>query len=233
VQIVAVEGFNAPAEGTIAIYVDNHLVVRMDTLPVAVSLPVFSPGAHSIVASLQDLAQEVIAESEVEVECSNASLSLLPLWHFDGGIPELAAREAARRPVLKDGGMINATDPLTLIWTCPEWEQDWVAELLAVGGLQHSMITVTDLGAAPLARNALVAVSQNDERSRPPHLLASYLLAFRALGFRVGYLAFASPLRLSRHTHTDSRTPSMPSDLRLSLPKPILGRRARRSECST
>ncbi len=189
VQILAVKGFNLPTDGTVAIYVDNRLIARIDALPVAASLPVFPTGTHSIVASLQDKRQEVLAESEVEVECSNTSLSLLPLWNFDGGVPELATREAMYRPVIGDsnlGGKINAAEPLTLIWTCPEWEQDWVAELLAGGGVQYNMITVRDLGAqAPLARNALIAVSQNDERSRPPHLLASYLLGFRARGFRV------------------------------------------------
>jgi len=75
---------------------------------------------------------------------------------------------------------------LTLIWTCPDWEVDWISEILAGAGIDFQI--VYDKHLQHLAPNSLVALSQNDERNRQPQVLARYLLRFRQRGFRVGVL---------------------------------------------
>ena len=75
---------------------------------------------------------------------------------------------------------------LTVIWTCPDWEVDWISEILEGAGIEFRM--VFDKSLQHMASNALIALSQNDERNRPPDLLARYLLRFRRRGYRVGVL---------------------------------------------
>lgn len=210
-QIANVHSFRVPTDGTIAIYIDDQLVTRFSSLPISAVFPVLPYGKHTIAASAQDLENEVVVECEVEIFVNvsegHSSIPIPPLWDFEGGFPHTVTREAARRPVIRSESKVSDGDPdesLTVIWTCPDWEQDWVAELLAEGGILHqTVVAAADLGPqAPLARNSLVVVSQNDERNRPPYSLASYLLSFRARGFRVGnYVCYTDGWEAAESTH--------------------------------
>ena len=192
--IASVGNFEVPAHGSVAVYLDDALAARLAEWPQTLMLPQLPDGAHSIAVSLQDSSLEVVAEDVVEIVYANASAGP-PLW--DVGLEEGAG--AGGRLSARSGGAdadadANAAglpggrggEELTVIWTCPDWEVDWISELLGDAGVRFRI--VYDASLQTLAPNALVALSQNDERNRPPELLARYLRRFRQQGFRVGVL---------------------------------------------
>jgi hypothetical protein len=145
---------------------------------------------------------EVVTEDVVDVVYANSS-SGPPLWdgrsvHRTMGPGEAAldsesesaSEETPNRALLGGalprGGSVEQVEELTVVWTCPDWEVDWISEILSGAGIRFRM--VFDAHLEYVAPNALVALSQNDERNRPPHVLARYLLRFRRRGWRVGVL---------------------------------------------
>jgi hypothetical protein len=184
--IVSVGNFKVPDSGSVAVYLDDALAVRLTEWPQTLMLPQLPDGTHSIAVSLQDSSLEVVAENVVEIVYVNASAAP-PLW--DVGI-EGGAGAGAKRAARSDGADPDwpprGGEKLTVIWTCPDWEVDWVSELLDDAGVRFRI--VYDPSLRVLAPNALVALSQNDERNRPPEVLARYLRRFRERGYRVGVL---------------------------------------------
>jgi GR25 family glycosyltransferase involved in LPS biosynthesis len=138
-------------------------------------------GLHSIALSLQDAAMEVIAEDVVDLVYANSSA---PTALCDAGKRSEDPRGMApgEDTVMPAEGVVE----LTVLWTCPDWEIDWISEMLEGAGIQFKI--VLDPGLEHVAPNALVALSQNDERTRPPEVLARYLLSFKQRGYRVGVL---------------------------------------------
>ncbi|KAJ1476179.1 hypothetical protein T484DRAFT_3122569 [Baffinella frigidus] len=53
VLIASIQGFRAPEDGTVAIYINDVLAARLEQWPGAVELPALPPGEHSIALSLQ------------------------------------------------------------------------------------------------------------------------------------------------------------------------------------
>lgn len=172
--IASVRCFSPPSDGSIAVYIDDVLSSRLNSWPMTLFLPPLSNGLHTIALSLQT-DDEVLAQHEVTVTYASRP-SVPPL------LDSLLATEEvlARNVELADRGV------LTVVWTCPDWEIDWIRELLSGAGLDHRI--VRDESLSTLVDNALIAVSQNDERNRPSDRLAAYFLRFRASGFRVGVL---------------------------------------------
>ena len=166
-----------PKDGSVAVYVDNQLLVRFNSTPITAGLPQLQPGTHSLAVSVQDYSEEVLAESEVDFHI-RLHIKTPPLWDFAGGFPRIL--EPA-----KPSDLWNRAE-LTVIWTCPDWEIDWISSLLRKSGIRFSIVFDPDLRI--LAPNAMIALSQNDERNRTPDQLASYILRFRENGFRVGVL---------------------------------------------
>ena len=192
--IVSVGNFKVPDSGSVAVYLDDALAVRLADWPQTLMLPQLPEGTHSIAVSLQDSSLEVVAEDVVEIVYANTSAAP-PLWDvgIEGGAGAGATRAARSEGADPDTGAGTANWPqsgggeeLTVIWTCPDWEVDWVSELLDDAGVRFRI--EYDSSLRMLAPNALVALSQNDERNRPPEVLARYLRRFRERGYRVGVL---------------------------------------------
>ena len=143
-------------------------------------------GMHTIALSLQDSAMEVMAEDVVQITYANSSAppALCHPWTRSESRQDEAAGGNATTHGDTEG---TAPDEvLTVIWTCPDWEIDWISEILDGAGIHFKVIY--DAGLEHLAPNALVALSQNDERNRPPEVFARWLLRFRERGYRVGVL---------------------------------------------
>jgi len=77
--IASVGTFKVPADGSIAVYIDDTLAARMVEWPHTLMLPQLADGRHSIALSLQDTDQEVIAEDVVDLLYASSSTGP-PLW---------------------------------------------------------------------------------------------------------------------------------------------------------
>lgn len=123
---------------------------------------------------------DVIAESVTEVTYMTTADGSPELWDFalgfDNTAPETASNEHQHLPSTAEDEL--ADEELTVVWMTPDWEEDWISELLGGGGVQFRLIKDTSFNLFP--RNALIAVSQNDQRNRPAEVLAKYLLGFRS-----------------------------------------------------
>mmetsp|Transcript_12175 Transcript_12175/g.42357 ORF Transcript_12175/g.42357 Transcript_12175/m.42357 type:complete len:1028 (-) Transcript_12175:32-3115(-) len=177
VLIASIQHFDVPKDGTVAVYIDNQLAARLRERPTSLGLPVLPEGEHEIAVSLQDESQDVVTETVVTVVYASR-IKPPPLWNFAGGFPELPTMSAAQE--------VRGGEELTVIWTCPDWEVDWISEILDGAGLAFKL--VYDKTFSILVNNSLLAVSQNDERNRSPDVLASYLLEVRRRGLRIGVL---------------------------------------------
>jgi hypothetical protein len=64
---------------------------------------------------------------------------------------------------------------LCVVWTCPDWEEDWVSEILNRGGVGFRIVQDRNLSLVfPPNSNLLVTLSENDERNRHPAQVQIY-----------------------------------------------------------
>eukprot|EP00960_Hanusia_phi_P034533 751138-Hanusia_phi.AAC.1 len=177
ILIASIQHFDVPGDGTVAVYIDNHFAIRLSSWHGSLTLPVLLAGEHEIALSLQDNNQDVLAESLVTAVYIDRSRPP-PLWNFAGGFPDLPLKEV---PTQRQQG-----PTLSVIWTCPDWEIDWVSEMLQGAGVAFRV--VVDSTFRVFVNNSLVALSQNDERGRHADVFASYLIEMKRRGLRVGVL---------------------------------------------
>lgn len=124
-----------------------------------------------------------------------------PLHKFEvGGFPptiaaSLADREGEHQQVDKSqegarsrgdqeaaGSLVGvAHRELTVIWTCPDWEQDWISEILQGANLSFSIHQDPSftLPPSPPSSSVLVAVSENNLRNNPPSQVRCPSLPFQ------------------------------------------------------
>lgn len=73
---------------------------------------------------------------------------------------------ASSTPPILPSPLAAPGEKVQIIWTCPDWEVDWISELLIQGGVPFSISF--DRTFSTFVPNALVAVSQ--ELVRPNEL---------------------------------------------------------------
>lgn len=88
---------------------------------------------------------------------------------------------------------------LSVIWTCPDWEVDWVSEILNRGGVDFRIVQDRNLSLVfPPNSNLLVTLSENDERNRHPAQVQIYPISS----------LYALLTALSSHRQTPTETPA-------------------------
>jgi hypothetical protein len=158
--VIATSSCEIPAN--VSLYIDGHIVASMASGPVAALLTRLEDGPHNIALTLVDEASRIIAQHEVTVTYTHRP-SAPSVFHFPMGFP----------PSLEDESRVSHTHAsegggshLHVIWTCPDWEVDWVTELLQGADIPFKI--VFDDSFTYFADNSLVVISQNDERNRHP-----------------------------------------------------------------
>ena len=89
---------------------------------------------------------EVIAEDSVEVHYLNSTTGP-PLWSPTPLETQERGGDIGRRSGgVGSGGAGGAGgeggDALTVIWTCPDWEVDWISEILRDAGIDFRIVYI-------------------------------------------------------------------------------------------
>jgi hypothetical protein len=169
-QDVLIASVSCEAHETFAMYIDDLFVATIDSWTSGIVLPRLNDGQHALAIELLGEDSQVLAQHEIVV--SYLQRPRAPsFFHFPLGFPPSFHVEGAgsltSRPSLED-----CDGELHVIWTCPDWEVDWVKELLK--GANVTFIIVFDRTFTYFAPNSLVVISQNDERNRSPEQVKTW-----------------------------------------------------------
>jgi hypothetical protein len=158
--LIATSSCDIPAQ--LLLHIDGHIVASMASGPVAALLTRLEDGQHDMALTLVDEASRIIAQQEVTVTYLHRP-SAPSVFHFPQGFTQSLENESR---ISRTDASERGDGGLHVIWTCPDWEVDWVTELLQ--GTDEPFKIVFDDSFTYFADNALVVISQNDERNRHP-----------------------------------------------------------------
>ena len=163
-QDILLASISCRLHGTLVLYVDGQFVTNITSWPVAIMLPRLEDGQHALSLVLHGTGSLELAQDQVMV--TYLSRPKVPsLFDFPLGFPPSLEYDGKATQSSRTS-YVGHDERLHVIWTCPDWEVDWVTELLH--GADVSFKVVFDNSFKYFAQNSLVVISQNDERNRPP-----------------------------------------------------------------